>query len=108
MEELLFVDNKCLICGSKANIIVRTRGIEAIECSNRCCKYVVNDIDTNLATYDFYIFSNLFNIKEKRDTYGYLINDKKDYEIVDEIKNKIEYWKENERYICEILNTTKN
>lgn len=97
MIDLKCKDNKCPICESKMITNFTHRSISKY-CENNCYDFMIRDhlSKNGLENSHFNVFDGFFN-------YGY--HDDKEYKLITEekVRELIEYWKENERYLLRIL-----
>lgn len=94
MIDVYCKDGKCPICRSKMILKDRTAYSIRQSCSNKC--YTIDKVHRHGSYHRFYIFGSTLTIHR---------SEKEDYQIskIEKISKRIAYWKENDRYLAEIL-----
>jgi len=101
---ILFPDSKCLICDCYVNPIDYVEKSNSLyNCENKCCFYrsyeFFNHINkgTVLSHVHYYsIFGAVFSFSSDS------LDEEKE-KVLNNIRKRVSYWKENDRYLAEIL-----
>lgn len=85
---------KCLICDSGIKRGEDVIGRQYISCVNGCVSYIVGSVS------DFVIFVCILfdNNKKANNRYAYVLPSERE-----SLQQRIAYWKENDRYLLEIM-----
>ncbi|AEO93718.1 gp460 [Bacillus phage G] len=88
-------DKRCPICNSKMNIATYFEFNDELACNNRCFYTLLSK--THLTNFTCKIFN------DKKSDKSLSLTLKERIEMIDEIYNKILYWKEEDRYLMKIM-----
>lgn len=93
-SEICYFDN-CPICeASLTDSSKKVRGYITIECPNECYSYFYRRYSVGQMRHVFWIYGERFAYASNGDN-------KRDIEEI--VKIKIDYWKENDRYVMKML-----